>query len=323
VTDHAALQELQQRLGPAARRDEPLARLTSIRVGGSADLFLLARSQSQMISAVAGAEALGVPWRVIGSASNLLISDDGIEGLVIKAGASASEIETGADQPPRVHAEAGCILASVAKRTATAGYGGLEWAVNVPGTVGASVVNNSGAFGSCTAEHLLEASVYVPGLGTIALPVDDLAMTYRATRLKRGEIRGVVLSATYRIEPGDAPTLLARIVEIQRQRRTTQPAGYSVGSVFTNPPGNSAGRIIESLGLKGHRIGDAEVSQLHANFILNRGRASAADVLGLIGHVQRCAWEQRGIRLVPEVQVVGRWRADQLATVIWGAEGPT
>jgi UDP-N-acetylmuramate dehydrogenase len=236
---------------------------------------------------------------------------------VIKAGMTAIELHTAADESPWVHAEAGAILASVAKRVAVAGFAGLEWAVNVPGTVGASVVNNSGAFGSCTQEHLRTARVYVPGEGTRELGVDELAMSYRATRLKRGEIRGVVVGAAYALEPGDANVLVARIAEIQRQRRATQPSGYSVGSVFTNPPGDAAGRIVESLGLKGNRVGDAEVSRLHANFILNRGRATARDVLQLIGHVQRTAWDERGIRLVPEVQLVGRWQPEEIASVTW------
>jgi UDP-N-acetylmuramate dehydrogenase len=142
-------------------------------------------------------------------------------------------------------------------------------------------------------------------------------MTYRATHLKRGEIRGVVLAAIYGLQPGDADALIARIAEIQRQRRATQPSGYSVGSVFTNPPGDAAGRIVESLGLKGFRMGDAEVSRLHANFILNRGRATARDVLGLIGHVQRCVWEQHGVELIPEVQLAGRWHPEEIASVAW------
>ncbi|MEA2641675.1 MAG: UDP-N-acetylmuramate dehydrogenase, partial [Chloroflexota bacterium] len=181
------LRELQARLGPGSRLAEPLARYTSIRAGGQADLFLQARTSEQLVDAVEEAEALGVPWRIIGGASNLLIADAGVEGLVIKAATGGVEIDRDGD-PPRVHAAAGCILAAVAKQTALAGFAGLEWAVNVPGTVGASVVNNSGAFGSSTAEHLEHADVYAPGGEVVRMTGEELELAYRTSRLKRGEL---------------------------------------------------------------------------------------------------------------------------------------
>jgi UDP-N-acetylmuramate dehydrogenase len=314
------LVELQRRLGSSVRVAESLARLTSIRTGGPADLFLFARSQSQIMSAVDTADELGVPWQVIGSASNLLIADEGVDGLVIKAGMNATPLTSKDQDGPLIEAEAGCIFASVAKRSALAGLAGLEWAVNVPGTIGASVVNNAGAFGSSTAEHLIDADVYVPGEGVVRVSVEDLRMSYRSTRLKRGELRGVVLRARYRLQSGDAMQLRSRIEEIQRQRRATQPSGYSVGSVFTNPPGDAAGRIVESLGLKGYRIGGAEVSRLHANFMLNCGGATSRDVWSLIRHVQDTVGAATGISLVPEIQLFGRWSHKDV-TVLQGPSG--
>jgi UDP-N-acetylmuramate dehydrogenase len=302
------LSALSRALGPAARAQEPLARYTSIRVGGPADLFFSARTTEALASAVSRAAEMGVPWRVIGGASNLLIADEGMEGLVVRAATTnTDELPDVAPNDVLIRADAGCMLAAVGKQAALRGLRGLEWAVNVPGTVGASVVNNSGAFGSNVSEHIVSASVHIPGMGTSSLGAEELGHDYRTSRLKRGEIVGVVLDATYRLRRDDVTALRARIAEIQRVRRQTQPSGYSVGSVFANPPGDSSGRLIEATGLKGFRIGDAEVSALHANFIINRGGARARDVLGLMKHVQSAVWQQHGVWLKPEVQLAGRF----------------
>ncbi|MBM2809475.1 MAG: murB [Chloroflexi bacterium] len=312
----SSIRALAERLGPAARCDAPLARYTSIRVGGTADLFLVAKSRDQLVEAVERAAELEIPWRVIGSASNLLVSDEGVDGLIIKVGVGTTSIETSNDESGALlRADAGCILAAVAKQAAKQGYGGLEWAANVPGTVGAAVVNNSGAFGSCTSEQLASAGVFTPGHGVATLSAADLDMHYRSTRLKRNELRGVVLDAAFRVTPGDPIALAQRIREIQGRRRATQPTGFSVGSVFANPSGDTAGRLIETCGLKARRRGDAEVSQLHANFIVNRGSARARDVLDLMMEVQRTVWERAGHWLSPELQLVGRWTAEDLVVL--------
>ncbi len=306
------LDRLRRALGPTARFGEALARHTSVRVGGPADLFFAARTAEQLSAAVDRAAEAGIPWRVIGGASNLLISDEGIEGLVVKAASTGVEqIEANGDV--LVCAQAGAMLAALGKQMALRGLRGLEWAVNVPGSVGASVVNNSGAFGSCIAEHLVSARIHIPGEGTVSFPISDLGHAYRTSRLKRGEINGVVLDATYRLTVEEEPEVLKeRISEIQRIRRQTQPTGYSVGSVFTNPDGDSAGKLVESVGLKGFRIGDAEVSILHANFIVNRGAARAADVLALMRHVQDTVWQRAGVWLTAEVQLAGRFSVDDM-----------
>jgi len=301
--------ELRRALGPAARPDEALWRHTSLRVGGPADLYYVARTAQQFIDAVDRAVDLGVPWRAIGSASNLLIADDGIEGLVVRAAAvDVQQTEDGGAVLAR--ADAGCMLAALGKQMAIRGLAGLEWAVNVPGTVGASVVNNSGAFGSCVAEHLIRARIHLPGGADGEIEAQDLDLRYRSSLLKRGDMHGIVLDATYRLTPADPAGLRARIAEIQRTRRASQPTGYSVGSVFANPDGDSAGRLIEAAGLKGSRVGSAEVSMLHANFIVNQGGARAQDVLQLIRHVQTVVWQRWGVWLRPEVQLAGRFEAE-------------
>jgi UDP-N-acetylmuramate dehydrogenase len=304
------LDQLRRALGSGARAGEPLSRHTAIRIGGPADLFFVARSPDELRCAVQESHRVGVPWRVIGSGSNLLVSDAGIEGLVIKATAPGATIRiSDSGGSPTVEADAGAILAAVGKQAALRGLAGLEWAVNVPGTVGASVVNNSGAFGSCVAEHLVEASVFFPESGARDVPLADLSYDYRTSRLKRGELVGVVLSARYRTSPGDRNQLRSRIAEIQATRRATQPSGYSLGSMFANPPGDAAGRLIEQAGLKGYRIGGAEVSTLHANFIVNQGKATARDVIALMRRIQHIVSERSGVWLIPEVQLAGRYDA--------------
>ncbi len=299
--------ELAERLGPRARSGEPLARHTSIRIGGPAGLFSVARSPAELRSAAAEAHDLSVPWTVIGSGSNLLVADGGIAGLVIKATAPGVQVRfLEEDGTLVVEADAGVMLAAVGKQAAARGLAGLEWAINVPGTVGASVVNNSGAFGSCVSEHLVRAELFEPGRGTRSITADELAYAYRTSALKRGILAGVVLAASFRVVRGDRDQLRARIAEIQRIRRATQPQEYSLGSIFANPPGDAAGRLIERAGLKGCRVGDAEVSRLHANFIVNRGRARARDVIELMRHIQERVWQEASVWLTPEVQLVGR-----------------
>jgi UDP-N-acetylmuramate dehydrogenase len=301
------IEELRRALGSSGRPSEALSRHTAIRIGGPADLFFVARSPDDLRRAVRDAHRFGVPWRVIGSGSNLLVADAGMEGLVIKATAPGAQIQISeGTSEPTIEADAGAILAAVGKQAALRGLGGMEWAVNVPGTVGASVVNNSGAFGSSVAEHLVQASVFDPESGDRAVPLADLDYAYRTSRLKRGELVGVVLNARYRVSPADRTQLRARIAEIQSLRRATQPSGYSLGSMFANPPGDAAGRLIEQAGLKGHRIGGAQISELHANFIVNRGQATARDVIGLMRHIQDVIWNRKGIWLIPEVQLAGR-----------------
>lgn len=306
---HAALAELLQCLGSSARVNEPMANHTSLRVGGSADIFFVARSTSRLTEAIDLASAVGVPWRVIGAASNLLCADEGIGGLVVKAATQSRSWSLSPDGSGAVvQAEAGCILASLARQLAHDALEGLEWAVNVPGTVGGAIVNNAGAFGSSTAERLIEATLHVPGEGRRTTASDQLEMAYRTSILKRGELEAVVLGGSFRVRPVDRVNVKERMLDTQWKRQATQPTGPSLGSMFANPPGDTAGRLIEAAGLKGLTQGGAEISKLHANFVLNRGGARARDVLDLMQQVQHAIWTQSGRWLVPEVQLAGRWR---------------
>jgi UDP-N-acetylmuramate dehydrogenase len=311
------LAELARRLGPAVRVGELLAPYTSFRIGGPADLLLPATRTTQVIEAARTAHALGVPWRVIGGASNLLVADAGIAGLVIKSLVRGVRFEPHPDEPGRVTlvAAAGCQLAAVARQAARRGLAGLVWASNVPGTVGAAVVNNAGAFGGCMAD-VLERTLVVDATGqTHYLTPADLAMAYRSTRLKRRELRGVVLEAEIRLEAADPAQLEAELRAVREQRRRTQPAGFSAGSMFVNPPGDAAGRLIDAAGLKGVRVGGARVSPVHANFIVNEGGATARDVYCLMRLIQDTVYAQTGVWLEPEVQLVGRWEPAALAAL--------
>jgi UDP-N-acetylmuramate dehydrogenase len=311
-----ALVELKKLLGPTARSGEPLSRHSALRTGGPADLFYAARTSDDLARAVSCATELGVPWRIIGSASNLLVADEGIAGLVVKAASShVEQVESASPTEAYLRADAGCMLAAVGKQAALRGFGGLEWAVNVPGTVGASVVNNSGAFGSSVAEHIVSAEIHIPGRGAVSFDPVDLGYEYRTSCLKRGDIVGAVLQATYRVSRGELSVLRARIGEIQRTRRQSQPSSYSLGSVFANPPGDFSGRLIEAAGLKGFSIGDAEVSTLHANFIVNRGEAKSRDVLRVLNHVQNTVWQRHHIWLKPEIQLAGRFGAHETLSI--------
>jgi UDP-N-acetylmuramate dehydrogenase len=315
---HSSLITHHSPLATTLRQGELLAPHTSIRIGGPADLFLPATRAEQVVAALHAAHALGVPCRVIGGASNLLVADAGVPGLVVKSMLrSAVRYVPHPTEPGRVTmiASAGHLLAGLARQSARRGLAGLVWASNVPGTVGAAVVNNAGAFGGVMAEVLERALVVDPMGHTHYVTPDDLAMAYRSTRLKRRELEGVVLEAEIRLTEADPAALEAELRAVRDQRRRTQPAGFSVGSTFTNPPGDSAGRLIDAAGLKGRRVGGAEVSSLHANFIVNRGGATAQDVYTLMRVMQDSVHAQTGIWLVPEVQLLGRWPGEALAAL--------
>ncbi len=306
--DLSSLLEWASGLGGRARRDEPLAPYTAMRVGGPADLLVVCRTTEEVVEAVRQARAAGVPWRVLGSGCNVLVADAGVRGLVIIHRADRTRIEAGGT----VWAEAGAPMAALARETAARGLAGLEWAAGLPGTVGGAVVGNAGAFGGDVASVLRSVTLLEPDGEVTEQSAAWLEFAYRESRIKRmpPEGRPVVLAATFGLSPGDPAALAARMEEILAWRRTRHPSGATMGSTFKNPPGNHAGRLIEAAGLKGYRIGGAMVSDLHANFLVNTGSATAADVRALIRHIQAEVERQFGIRLEPEVEFVG-WDADE------------
>ncbi len=285
------------------RTDEPLARYTSARIGGPADFLVVAESVETLREAVRYAREQELEWRVLGSASNVLVADAGVRGLVIVNRAKQVTFEDNG----RVLAESGANLSSLARSCIARGWAGLEWAVSVPGTVGGAVVGNAGAHGGNVAGVLAGATVLEPDGTALEWPVERLAYAYRDSALKRAAGGRVVLSATFELKPADPSDLARRADEFVARRKATQPPGASIGSMFKNPPGDYAGRLIEAAGLKGTHIGGAQISAVHANFFVNTATAAAADVKALIDLAQKRVRERFGVELELEIELVGRW----------------
>lgn len=294
----------------------PLARYTSARLGGPADILLVVNSAGELADAAIQLWKTGISFIVLGGGSNVLVSDAGVRGVVVinRARQLRFDIES---QPPFVWAESGANFGSIARQAAARGLAGLEWATGIPGTVGGAVVGNAGAHGGDMAGSLLVAEILhqerrAPGEMPIrreTWPVERLEYTYRSSVLKHRP-GAIVLSARLRLERTQAQetaALLERIETFNRMRQRTQPPGASMGSMFKNPPGDYAGRLIEAAGLKGTRLGGAEISELHANFFLNRGQAKAADIYRLIQIAQKAVAEKFGVNLELEIELVGEW----------------
>jgi UDP-N-acetylmuramate dehydrogenase len=284
--------------------DEPLAPFTTMRVGGPADFLAVANSTAEVAALVRAAQKLGLPWRLIGRGSNLLVADAGIRGLVIRD--TAARITVRPDGLT-LRVEAGLSCAQLAGRTAKLGLTGMEFAVAIPGTVGGAVVQNAGAHGTEMVQVLTRVDYMGPDGRTGTFRVDELGMRYRWSRFKEPPRDKAVLSAEVRLERAEPDEVAARIAEIRTWRAASQPGEPSAGSIFTNPPGDYAGRLIEAAGLKGLQIGGAQISPRHANFIVNLGGARAADVAALIERARTTVAETFGIELEPEVERVGDW----------------
>lgn len=282
-------------------RAEPMSRHTSLRIGGPADFFVHVASEEDLRGAVAVARVHELPVFLLGGGTNLLVADRGIRGIVLDNGWSEATAEGEV-----VTASSGTPLAHVAAVAARNGIIGLEWMATVPGTVGGAVHGNAGAFGSETADVLIDAELMDLDGGSWTADPSELGFAYRTTSLQGRPT--IVLRARFRGSAGDRATAVKRIKEIANERAAKQPlAQPNTGSIFRNPPGDHAGRLIEAAGLKGRRVGGAMVSEKHANFIVNTGDARAADVLELMQLCQREVKERFGVDLVPEVERVGEW----------------
>jgi len=295
-------------------RDVPLAPHTSLRVGGPADWFLLAHTANDAAAGLNWAIGRDLPVAVIGGGSNLLVADAGVEGLVIKTAFARSSIDE-RDDGLVVVADAGANLANLARKLAKQDIGGLEWAANVPGTVGGAVVNNAGAFDGDIASTLLATTGVNAGGARTRLTVEELRYAYRTSDLKRGEFGDVAVeSAELKLTRRANGEASARVKEFNAHRMRTQPRTLSAGSVFANPAGHHSGKLIEDAGLKGAAAGSAQISELHANFIVNPGGATARDVYTLMRRAQDAVFEGRDIWLRAEIELFGRWsEAERMA----------
>ena len=295
-------------LGIALAVDAPMAPLTTLRVGGAADRLLAVNSRAELIAGLRLAQGAGVPWLVLGNGSDLVVADAGIRGLVIRNRAREVTIEGS-----RLQADAGAPMALLVRRCTAGGLAGLEFGTSIPGTLGGAVWANAGAHGTDIRDVIASVEAWDPDDDAVHdLDVEACAFAYRESRFKHG--REVVLSATLALR-GDTPAAIAeRVVANQAQRVATQPlADQNAGSVFRNPPGDHAGRLVDAAGLKGLRVGSATVSERHANFIVTDRGGSAADVRALGDRVRAAILARFGIELAYEIEFVGDWPAAGVA----------
>ena len=294
------LDALAAELGPLVRRDVPLGPLTTYRVGGAAALFAEVASLEELVRIGRVLGDSGVPVLVVGKGSNLLVLDGGFPGLALSLGDAFAAIDI---VGTRVVAGGAASLPVVARRTAGAGLTGFEWAVGVPGSIGGAVRMNAGGHGSDMAASLVSIRVVrLDGGEHVEVPADQLDLGYRSSNLTAST---VVVDATLELAVGDPARSRAEIDDIVRWRRANQPGGPNAGSVFRNPPDDHAGRLVEAAGCKGLRLGSAQVSDKHANFIQADPDGSADDVLALMREVAERVRRHSGVELVAETHVVG------------------
>lgn len=287
-------------LGERALTNHPLGPRTTYRVGGSAAVFYLLDDEADLARAAAVVEATGVEVLVVGKGSNLLVADAGFPGMAVALGPAFATVALGASTAT---AGASTDLPVLARRTAAAGLRGLEWSVGVPGSVGGGVRMNAGGHGSDIAANLVRVRVLDLRSGHDGMvDASALGLGYRRSRLAPAQL---VVAAEFGLDPGDPASARAEVAEVVRWRREHQPGGHNAGSVFTNPPGDAAGRLVEQAGCRGLRWGTAQVSDKHANFIQSRPGGSADDVAALIAEVKRRVRSVTGVELATEVRLVG------------------
>lgn len=304
-----AARELERRLSLKVLRNEPLSNHTTMRVGGPADLLVTIRDRFALRGLVRLAASRGWPLRILGRGSNVVVGDAGIRGIVAVNRSAGYEIDQSAGT---IAFDSGVSMAKASTIAAEAGLTGLEFALAIPGNIGGAIWANAGAHGGEMAAITRSIALLRADGSEVEIPVADAAFAYRESRFKRVEGRGeVILGATVALTPGEPEVIKGHLEEIRRWRREHQPLGIpSAGSVFRNPPGPlSAGALIEAAGMKGVRIGDAEVSVMHANWILNRGAATAAQIRALHDACRDAVATQSGVTLETEIAFIGEFSA--------------
>jgi UDP-N-acetylmuramate dehydrogenase len=295
---------LYAKLGDKVKENVSLAPYTSARIGGPADVLLTADTAAELGRIVKLLWKEEMPFALLGGGSNVLISDRGVRGVVVLNRAKGVKFNTG-DQPS-VTVESGVVFSNLANRCASKGLSGLEWAATVPGTVGGAVYGNAGAFSGDMAGNLITAELLTEN-GKAMFTLEQMGYGYRTSVLKRGELKAIVLSAELALKNSTKEDVTVKIQQFSAHRKATQPPGASMGSMFKNPPGDYAGRLIEAAGLKGTRIGNAEISPLHGNFFINHTNTKAEDIRALIQLVQKTVKEKEGVELELEIELIGEW----------------
>ncbi len=292
-------QELGSRLTHGLKIEEPMRGHTSWKVGGPADYFLQPADLNELITIVRYSDQHKLPLYILGNGTNVLILDGGIRGLVIHIGPAFNYLE---EDHSCLTVGAGTPMSTLAKNAAALGFTGLEFAIGIPGSLGGALIMNAGAFGGYIGERILQVKV-VDFLGQVTtLQREELYFGYRDSSLIG---KGIIVEACLGLNQGDKEKIIKKMEEFSAQRRRRHPNLPSAGSVFRNPPGQSAGKIIEEAGAKGLRIGGAEVSTQHANFIVNTGEATAADIVSLIKTVRQLVKDKYNLELHPEIRMIG------------------
>ena len=295
---------LYAKLGDKVKENVSLAPYTSARIGGSANIFITADTAAELARIVKLLWKQELPFTLLGGGSNVLVSDKGVRGVVVMNRAKAVKFHAG-DQPT-VTVESGVVFSNLANRCASKGFATLEWAATVPGTIGGAVYGNAGAFGGDMTDNLISAELLTEN-GKETFTVEQIGYGYRTSILKRGELKAIVLSAQLALKNSTKEEVTVKIQQFSAHRKATQPPGASMGSMFKNPVGDYAGKLIEAAGLKGTRIGNAEISPLHGNFFINHANTKAEDIRALIQLVQKTVKEKQGVELELEVELIGEW----------------
>lgn len=281
-------------------QDEPMSRHTSFRIGGPADVLFMPADARELALAIETAHEAGQAWRVLGNGTNILVRDGGLRGLTIMLGEPMSAVTV---EKTHIRAQAGALLSRVGREAQRASLSGMAALSGIPGSIGGAVAMNAGAYGSEMKDVLLRACVLEEGRA-VWLEKDQLDLSYRNSAILRRGL--IVLEAELRLQPGNADQIQADMADYSARRREKQPLSMpSAGSTFKRPAGHFAGALIEAAGLKGYRVGGAQVSTMHAGFVVNAGGATARDVQALMDDVRRIVFEQSGVTLEAEVRVIG------------------
>lgn len=287
------------------REQEPLSAHTTFRIGGPAAYYLIPENRDEVSEALGFAKEKGLPFYVLGRGSNMLFDDEGYPGVIVEIGRGMEQmsVEKELDETVRVVAQAGITMSSMAVQLAEAGLTGFEFAGGIPGTLGGGITMNAGAYGGEIRDCIQDATVMTESGGILVLTRDQLELGYRTSVIQHE--RYLVLEGSFLFKKGEKEEILSRMRELNQRRRDKQPLEYpSAGSTFKRPEGYFAGKLIEDAGLRGYRVGDAQVSEKHCGFVVNRGNATAAEVRQLIRDVQEQVQEKFQVRLEPEVRII-------------------
>ena len=285
------------------REQELLSKHTTFRIGGAASFYLIPEKIEEVAGALAYAKERNLPFYILGKGSNVLFPDEGYDGVVIEIGKGLEEVKI--EEDGSVTAQAGISMSALAMKLAAAELTGFEFAGGIPGTLGGGITMNAGAYGGEIKDCIVSAKVLTEDGEMITLMKDELELGYRTSVIQKRNY--IVLEGTFSFKKGSRQTILDTMKDLNQRRRDKQPLEFpSAGSTFKRPEGYFAGKLIDDAGLRGYRIGDAQVSEEHCGFVVNRGQATAKDVSQLIADVQKKVWEQFQVQLEPEVRMVGK-----------------